>query len=356
MAPRAIAMVAFASAVGMAQEAGLAAIAGEYAAAAPAAARALLDVAAAVPGDRAPTVDAPFVFFHLRKSAGTLIRKELVAQAMRRKLPTFVPCHTAPCDTYGAGDFHAAVIGGHLYFSSVAWALRRGANPNPALRAAPSANFSCFTILRRPLARVESCWNFRMRGRRGPRARLAARLTGGAGALARRRAVPKPFIAMGAAELREALPLALDEYGHGCNNEALRIFADAGQAETTVNNATAADRRAAPALLDSALRNMQRCVVGVLERCEETVEALSATYPWIPRLPCARRANSYGANVRAGGALAAGLSYAPDALAEVARQNALEEHVYAVANAMLDAQLAMLRARGWAAGPAAPAV
>lgn len=353
----------------------IAAIAREYIAAAPETARALLDRAAAEPGDRAPSRASPFVFFHLRKSAGTLIRKELVMQAQSRHLRTFVPCHSVPCDTYGTGDFKAAVIGGHLYFAGVEWALRREANPNPRDNARTTANFSCFTILRKPSSRVESCWNFRFRGRRGPRARAAARIAARAGVRGKRQ-YEKPFIAMTVPELRHHLPLALDEYGHGCNNEALRIFADAGHAEVSVNWATAEGtaseeeaagaaiggeaggraaalgteygRRAeAAAMLSSALRNMGRCVVGVLERCEETAQALSATYPWIPPLPCKDRSNSYGAKMRPGGELAKGLSYDPRALAEVRRQNVLEEHAYAFANAMLDAQLAELRRRRW---------
>lgn len=112
-----------------------------------------------------------------------------------------------------------------------------------------------------------------------------------------------------------------------------------GEAELQINTATAASP-GAPFMLQSALRNMGQCVVGVLERCEDTADVMRATFPWLPRLPCDTRANVYGAKMERSGSnrtLDAGVER------EVRRQNGLEESAYHFANAMLDAHLTLVR-------------
>lgn len=319
-----------------------------------------------------PSRRAPFVFFHLRKSAGSMVRRYLHREAHKRQLRTFIPCHGVPCQTYRLGPTRPrpvpAIIGGHFYYAGVQQALRWAANgPRPLLDATAESNFSCFTVLRAPVSRVESCWNFRLE----------------------KHGAAKPFAMLTAAEVAQYLPSAMDSYGSGCNNEALRIFAgarmaaeaggagrkgrarhgvarssaglrmlrtalyphthtlpppnwsfsDMGEAELQINTATAASP-GAPFMLQSALRNMRQCVVGVLERCEDTADVMRAAFPWLPRLPCDTRANVYGAKMERGGSnrtLDAGVER------EVRMQNRLEESAYRFANAMLDAHLTLVR-------------
>ncbi|KAG8469330.1 hypothetical protein KFE25_007848 [Diacronema lutheri] len=292
-------------------------IARRHAASAPTAVRALhARLARGLPSPR-----KPFVFFHLRKSAGTTMRQYLRDEVARaRALSLYIPCYGGvPCSTYrlpSAGRRQpASIIAGHLYFAGVETALRTAANPRPTLQARRRANFSCFTILREPVSRVESCWNYRLE----------------------QHGVAKPFATLTAADIRAYLPSALDGYGFGCRNEPLRMFADGGEAEMRVNTATAA-MPVGKWMLESALRNMATCFVGVLERCEETADVLVHAFPWLGRLPCSRRRNAYAnSRTNANGTRTISVERA------LRRQTSLEQHTYAYANAMLDAELAHLR-------------
>lgn len=312
-----------------------------------------------------PSSACPFIFFHLRKSAGSMVRQFLRGTARKQRLTTFIPCLGLSCQTYRLPSTKLrptpAVIGGHFFYTNVEATLRRMANAaKPSLHASKH-NFSCLTILREPVSRVESCWNYRLQ----------------------RYGVAKVFSALTAEDVKQYLPTALDSFGSGCNNEVIRIFsgmlacpyiaafqltgmlfaaeclrartnfapieltlaptafiADMGEAEQRVNTATEAAAEG-PFMLESGLRNMATCVVGVLERCSETADVMEAAFPWLPRLPCATRANVYSDNVQK----ATNRAYASGVEREVLRQNDLESRVYRVANALLDAHLELIHSR-----------
>ena len=98
----------------------------------------------------APSPARPFVFLHQRKTGGTTLRKGLHRRAQQLGVHSWLPCFDdVPCQSYAAPEALANVslLGGHL-----AW-------PNVAARL--PGGFDCFTVFREPVARVESCWNFR---------------------------------------------------------------------------------------------------------------------------------------------------------------------------------------------------
>mmetsp|Transcript_5031 Transcript_5031/g.14517 ORF Transcript_5031/g.14517 Transcript_5031/m.14517 type:complete len:100 (+) Transcript_5031:121-420(+) len=85
-------------------------------------------------------------------------------------------------------------------------------------------------------------------------------------------------------------------------------------------------------VLDRTLHRASRCVVGVLERCEETAEVLSHFAPWF-EMSCGKHLN---ANPHSS-------ALSEDARREILRQNAAEVAAYKAANILLDAQLNVTR-------------
>ena len=110
----------------------------------------------------------------------------------------------------------------------------------------------------------------------------------------------------------------------------------------------------APAAGWHTLEHMQRCVVGVLERCDETAEALAHFVPFLSgHFNCSLVLNRGPPSSTPG---AADRASPPEALGDaqravVERENALEIRLYAAANAMLDAQLEVARAERPGRGP-----
>jgi hypothetical protein len=263
----------------------------------------------------------PLVFFHLRKCAGSTMRSQLVRAAQKEigARSWFIPCKdNVPCTTYqlqtkagGRLRRTISVYGGHLFFGDVQRGLRQLARNNSRYML-PRAEFSCFTILRKPTTRVPSCWNYRMK---------------------------RPaFDDLPTARIRESLRTAVDKFGHGCNNEALRIFADVGASEGVINTLSASTPAALPAL-SSALKNMQQCVVGTLERCEDTERVLSFYFPFLRGyIGCSKGHELRGQARRA---IPAAEQAERDAL--VLEENFLEQAIYEYADAALDAELAIVK-------------
>eukprot|EP00965_Chrysotila_dentata_P167041 5515808-Pleurochrysis_carterae.AAC.1 len=80
---------------------------------------------------------------------------------------------------------------------------------------------------------------------------------------------------MSADGVEAVLAGARSKFAEGCNNEAARMFASVGGDESLVNTLTSnGDKKwrceALPALGD-VLSHTSRCVVGVLERCADTM-------------------------------------------------------------------------------------
>jgi hypothetical protein len=266
----------------------------------------------------APSPARPFVFLHQRKTGGTTFRGQLRRLAREQALGSWLACYDGvDCRTYEpprGGLGNASVVGGHLYWPRVAAALPGG--------------FDCLTIFREPVSRVASCWNFRFVQQRGGVAKSPY----------------APFHAYNASALRSALPGARSRQREGCNNEPFRVLGDFGRRDedaVSFLTARAGGGDGAPKALDAALAHMQRCVVGVLERCNDTAEALSYFQPWLRGL---RHGCEKGrGRVQIGSTPRGTLDDAQRA--EVARQNALELRLYRAAGAMLDAQLLVARSQ-----------
>ena len=120
----------------------------------------------------APSASTPFFFLHIPKSAGTSVRTVLAHDATRLGLSSFIPCHNGlrcawferdkvseDC-RWGASSHamacqfpdrasHAAIVAGHF-----------GASLRAALAPRES---SCMTLLRHPLDRLISCYQFFVR-------------------------------------------------------------------------------------------------------------------------------------------------------------------------------------------------
>lgn len=102
-------------------------------------------------------VSHPFIFFHQRKAGGTSIRYTLFHTAKKLELHTFIPCFSAPCDTY-VFPHHSnktAIFAGHFLYGEQHELARWGASRE--------FNFSCTTNFRAPVDRIVSCIYFRFR-------------------------------------------------------------------------------------------------------------------------------------------------------------------------------------------------
>lgn len=279
-----------------------------------------------------PRASRPWVFFHQRKAGGSSVRKAVAAAAKRAGLARWIPCFDGvDCATFAAPTEigalgKATVLGGHLRWPTVVQSLYINATRRPTLDH-PRPAFDCYTGFREPVSRVVSCWNYRFRQRGGKLFR------GDAWDLA----------ALPLSNASSYLRFGESIYGEGCNNEGLRVLSDAGGGEA-VNGLTAGDdldadgdgwAPGAAAAFRQALARASSCVVGVLERCEETVEVLVAHFPWLAGLSCDLHANNASLH---------GPPPPPAHAAEIMRLNALDGLLYDVANRQLDAQLAVVRA------------
>jgi hypothetical protein len=271
-----------------------------------------------------PTAKNPLVFFHLRKCAGSTMRRQLVRAATEvLGADYYVPCFGGiDCPTYAIQQGvnlrrNISVYGGHLFQGDVQRGLRQLAR-TPRYFKVPPPQFSCFTILRKPTERVQSCWNFRMEN--GPL-----------------------FHDIPTARIRSSLRSATDGFGHGCNNEGLRIFADEGASEGMINTLTSTEpwHPAATFALGSALENMERCVIGTLERCEESARVLGFYFPFLRgHIGCRKGHELKGPPRRP---FPAAEQAERDAL--ILEQNVLDQALYTYADAALDAQLAYVEAQ-----------
>ena len=282
-----------------------------------------------------PTLQMPFVFMHQRKAGGSSMRSVLVHAAQQNNLTYWVPCYNKiGCENYDppvdgtANNF--AVFGAHTYWPGVKKALgiaraKRPHGPGPHLGS--NAPFECYTSFREPISRVASCWDYR-----GFHAFAGENIS----------AIPP-------AKFRVYLADGRSDFDEGCNNEPLRVLSDSGRAEEMINTLTSgtggepwrdADGWAldAAATLERTLAHLtEHCVVGVLERCEDTKASVEFFFPWL--------AASFDCGVhlwKRGGSAHSDLTRAEEA--EIKRQNQLEYMAYDVANRLLDAQLEVVAA------------
>lgn len=274
-----------------------------------------------------PSPSHPFLFFHLRKAGGTTLRNAFHAAARRLQVESFIPCLTVGCEHYAPplarGEAKRyAILAGHLHKAGVrrwlhqsrsggggggrgVWGVgategggegkgsrgRKGKVENELEgkrygegeaggreELEETRRLGCVVMLRQPVARVASCWNFRF-------VQEAASF----GLLEGRGAPPIHLVSPSA--LNASLPIRRSAFSEGCNNEPLRVLSAVGVDEDVLSQLTTGERwspYALPALHD-ALAQLSQCVVLVLERCEQTMAVLRHFIPWIiPHYDCSK--------------------------------------------------------------------
>lgn len=274
---------------------------------------------------RKPSAEFPFIFFHMRKCGGTSARLTMVNSAKRHGLEFFVPCHDASngyieCETYGPPQYEKreiAVFGGHFYYSRIHKYLYRHIIGYPSV-APPTFNYTSLTILRNPIDRVISCWNFRMANNGGR--------MGGTG---------PPLGELSVSEVEQQLPLAMSKFFEGCNNEFARVLSSYGDAEETINTLTAHGTTSPifSIVVEEVLEHMFNGVVGILERCEDTQLVVKYYMPWFTEFDC--EVVELKSKVAK--------THSPEIEAEILKQNWLDVIVYRVGNKLLDAQVEVAR-------------
>lgn len=113
------------------------------------------------------SLEAPLVYIHQRKAAGSSFRQAVVEGARGAGLPLYAACRGGVrCETFTlAGAPPSAVYAGHFPWSE----LRHLARPAPGWdagrragwRRSPRLGASCLTNFRDPLARLESCFYYK---------------------------------------------------------------------------------------------------------------------------------------------------------------------------------------------------
>lgn len=115
--------------------------------------------------DRKLSSESPLFYFHQRKTAGSSLKAAMFQAAQAANLTTYEGMQVL-WKTTGP-----AVLAGHLRWDEMHW-LHTDTTASKApvwtstLDAATgiwsntTANASCLTLFRDPVARIESCWNF----------------------------------------------------------------------------------------------------------------------------------------------------------------------------------------------------
>ena len=172
-----------------------------------------------------PSEKNPFMFFHQRKAGGTTIRRALTMATNELNITlTFIPCKTlgVECQTYytpSSTDFKGRIVyGGHLFYNPFIKTLslhHSSANDDVGgnLMSPPEPKFTCLTIFREPISRMQSCWNYRF-VQKNPESE---------------RDHVQKMAETSVKDLATRLPTARSIYGYGCMNEPMRIFSDSGQ-------------------------------------------------------------------------------------------------------------------------------
>jgi len=248
----------------------------------------------------APSNHRPFVFFHLRKTGGTTMRAEIFQATRSLGLPekdVWIPCHTDGCFMFDhpPRDQIRAVYASHVNYMEVERTIRevdrRRVNRPEMITKQILQNgnqaafyhldddrhlFDCLTNLRTTVSRVVSCWNFRMIQ------------------MARSRWHVPPANELSPSDWEKLLPQAYDGSSGGCNNEIARIFGSLND-EVTINEMMPEHPFFIHEFNKIASR-MSRCVIVVLERCEDSNKVLSHFIPWIKLDLCTSHHNIGKAN------------------------------------------------------------
>jgi hypothetical protein len=225
-----------------------------------------------------PKPELPLIFFHLRKSGGTSIRRSLAEASKWHNITSWIPCfdniscrlYLIPLQAIGSTKIELvgnittsalySIYGGHVYYDDVenVVSIKQGEN---YAEFSDSPSFNCLAMIRPTVDRVLSCWNYRM----------LQELKSG---------LPAAKM-MTSEEWEKHLAHAYSMYGEGCNNEFLRIFGSISS-EKTVNTL---NRESPPCFLqaqiDMVSSRLSKCVILKLNHGQENKLILNHFIPWL---------------------------------------------------------------------------
>eukprot|EP00977_Amphora_coffeiformis_P021647 scaffold9676_cov200-Amphora_coffeaeformis.AAC.4 len=212
-----------------------------------------------------------------------------------------MPCfENLPCETYHTPSRRMkediTIYGGHLYYTSFMRTFfndHSGIPAEVAVLQPPEPNFTCFTTFREPVSRIQSCWNYRMIQESLNKASKLSDLT------------PEQTVT--------SLSSGMSRFGEGFNFLHEQPLA-------VVDNA-----------MNQTIKRVSQCIVGVLERCEDTKKALEKHLPWFaPYFICEERLNT-------GKVKKEGLNSNQTKVIEELAVSEIE--MYKIANKLLDIQM-----------------
>jgi len=293
-----------------------------------------------------PSVKKPFVFFHLRKAGGSSIRHILYQSATHQNstpLSNWIPCSNPndPCMTFSLPPTikreKKAIYASHVNYAHMTQLLRElrtGAVPTSTLTV-HDKNYTfhsmtdedtlreksfgtCLTNIRPTVGRVRSCWDYRFveKGAKSWTLPTAAN--------------------MSAAEWKVLLPMAIDKYGTGCNNEMARAFGSTPY-EHAVNHFSVETEGTKHFLteLEHVLSRMAGCVMVRMDRCEDSSTILQHYLPWVQGDICSK-----GGHVKIGlSKVKNGSDLTTEAQEEILSQNKFDDFVFEFAAKLFEEQL-----------------
>lgn len=238
----------------------------------------------------------PFIFFHVRKAAGSSLRYVISRSASMNNFTHWIPCfHPRACKPFTSPPSNKLheVYGSHVNYMEISHVLLdlsfahngRSETIQKKMKTLKLENktakiyefdykepeFNCLTNLRETVKRVVSCWNYRMT-RTAPnffQIPTANQMT------------PKDWETL--------LPTAYDFYSSGCNNELARIFGSLDEVEVNKLNSDT------PGFLhefELIASRMSKCVIIIAERCEESNSVVRHYLPWVEVNLCETHHNS----------------------------------------------------------------
>ncbi|PSC73525.1 sulfotransferase family [Micractinium conductrix] len=226
------------------------------------------------------SLDAPLIFFHQRKTAGTSMRRAIRRIALGSRQPFYIPCNQGVhCDTYHIGNASAkAFYAGHFYWGELRELSRRAKFLPPGAHwDDPRHRASCFTIFREPLARMESCYYYRFIQERGIKNKHFSCLD-----------------QLNPVELRRMFMDGRSKFARGCLNEPFRILSGLTDEEDLAALSSAAPDQGwqLTAAMALTLQHLAQCVPVVLER-PESLRLMRHYFPQLtPGLDSLQHANA----------------------------------------------------------------
>jgi hypothetical protein len=288
-----------------------------------------------------PDERRPFVLFHIRKGGGSTLRHIIHETAQKHNISSWIPCSNSSCIPFSLppANRNLDVYAGHVNFVHMTQLFREIGTNNffdasqthkhiglkDGTKAVVNAVddsypplFDCMTNLRPTVSRVESCWNYRFgqdNAARTWRIPMAHNLT--------------------AQDWNALLPVTYDRYYNGCNNENARIFGSSAD-ETVVNTLMPND----PIFLhefEKAASRMSRCVIVMVNRCEESNAIIRHFFPWLSDT------NLCGNKTNAAKTKGEKKVLHADASEAILSQNYIDELLFQFGEALFEAQLRLIR-------------